>query len=247
MRRRKTGAPREDRFPPEGKTSTAAHIPARAPFRFFGCIELREILGHRARDERELMELLEQVPPGSVYYHTHSVFLRHHQVTGAYPNDFANWVASQVRDQVLGERLAIVDPFEFYNLERLREELVSTIDHHVSSVHPVPRVVFGDPFFFVQSHIVSVPLGLSAGSLQEFSHYLHDVDASSIYFHTLEARVRRGNRHGDFAQWVGTDLGLTALAEDIARINPYLGGLERIRAEMLRLIHRVLSEATDAQ
>jgi len=247
MRRRKTGAPREDRFPPEGKTSTAAHIPARAPFRFFGCIELREILGHRARDERELMELLEQVPPGSVYYHTHSVFLRHHQITGAYPNDFANWVASQVRDQVLGERLAIVDPFEFYNLERLREELVSTIDHHVSTVHPVPRVVFGDPFFFVQSHIVSVPLGLSAGSLQEFSHYLHDVDASSIYFHTLEARVRRGNRHGDFAQWVGTDLGLTALAEEIARINPYLGGLERIRAEMLRLIHRVLSEATDAQ
>jgi len=222
-------------------------VSARTPFRFFGCIELREILGYRAWDERELMELLEQVPPGAVYYHTHSVFLRHHQVTGAYPNDFANWVASQVRDQVLGERLAIVDPFEFQDLERLREELVSTIDDHISTLHPVPRVVFGDPFFFVQSHVVSVPLGLSAPTLAEFARYLHDVDASSIYFHTLEARVRRGNRHGDFAQWVETALGLPALAEAIAHINPYLGGLERIRAEMLRLIQPVLSEATDAQ
>jgi len=239
MRRRKTGAPREERFPPEGKTSTAAHIPARAPFRFFGCIELGEILGLRARDERELMELLEQVPAGSVHYHTHSVFLRHHQVTGAYPNDFANWVASQVRDQVLGERLALVDPFEFYDLERLREEVVSTINDHIATLHPVPRVVFGEPFFFVQSHIVSVPLGLQARTLEEFAHLLRDVDASSVYFHTLEARVRRGTRNGDFAQWLAADMGLTSLAQEIARINPYLGGLERI--------HRVLSEATDAQ
>src|SRR3990172_11526697 len=107
-----------------------------APFVFFGCIELRELLGLRARDERELLEQLERAPLGSVYYHTHSVFLRHHQVTGAYPNDFANWVASQVRDQVLGERLAIVDPFEFQDLERLREELGSTIDDHISTLHP---------------------------------------------------------------------------------------------------------------
>lgn len=209
---------------------------ARTPFRFLGCIELREILGQRARDERELMELLEQVPAGSVYYHTHSVFLRHYRVTGAYPNDFANWVASQVRDQVLAERLAVVDPFEFHDLDRLREELVSIIDDHVSQLHPVPRVVFGEPFFFVQSHIVEVPAGLEARTLEEFDRGLREVDASSIYLHTLEARARRGRRRGDFAEWLGEELGLTALADEIAGINPYLGGLERIRAELLARI-----------
>lgn len=210
-----------------------AHRSARTPFRFLGCIELREILGQRARDERELMELLEQIPAGSVYYHTHSVFLRHYRVTGAYPNDFANWAASQVRDQALAERLAVVDPFEFQDLERLREEVVSIIDDHISRLHPVPRVVFGDPFYFVQSHVVEVSLGLEARTLEEFSRHLREVDASSIYFHTLEARVRRGRRRGDFAEWLGEELGLTALADEIMRINPYLGGLERIRAEIL--------------
>ena len=221
-------------------------VSARSPFRFLGCIELREILGHRARDERELMELLEQVPSGSVYYHTHSVFLRHHQVTEAYPNDFANWVASQVRDQVLAERLAMVDPFEFPDLEGLREEFVSTIEDHIALLHPVPRVVFGDPFFFVQSRVVAVPLGLEAWTLPEFAQHLREVDVSSIYFHTLEARVRRGGRHGDFAEWLGGELGLAALGEEIARINPYLGGLERIRAEMLRLTGAVLAQEAAA-
>ena len=213
-----------------------SEVPARTPFRFLGCIELREILGLRARDERELMELMEQVPAGSIYYHTHSVFLRHHRFPGSYPNDFANWVASQVGDQVLGERLAVIDPFEFPDLERLREELVSAIDDHIATLHPVPRVVFGEPFFFVQSHVAEVPLDIEVRSLAEFCRTLQVVDASSIYFHMLEARVRRGKRRGDFVEWLEEALGLTAQAEQVARINPYLGGLERIRAEVLRIL-----------
>jgi len=217
-----------------------------APFVFFGCIELRELLGLRARDERELLEQLERAPLGSVYYHTHSVFLRHHQVTGAYPNDFADWVAFQVRDQVLGERLAVVDPFAFGSLEALREELVSVIDDHIATLHPVPRVVFGDPFFFVQSHVIEVPTGMEAQSLGEFRQCLAEVDASSIYFHALESRIRRGHPHGDFAEWIDRALGLSPLAEEIARINPYLGGLEEIRLRMLRLLDAVLGREAAA-
>jgi len=84
---------------------------------FVGCVELREILGQRAEDEKELADLLAQVPPGSVYYHTHGFFLRHRVFASAYTNDFAAWVGGEVRDPVLGEKLAMVDPFEFPDLE----------------------------------------------------------------------------------------------------------------------------------
>ena len=96
--------------------------PATRPFTFIGCLELREILGRRARDERELMEGLDQIPAGSIYYHTHSIFLRHPRIAGGYPNDFANWVATQVGDKGLAERLAVVDPYRFATVEELREE-----------------------------------------------------------------------------------------------------------------------------
>ena len=53
---------------------------ARAPFQFIGCVELRQALDHRATDERELLERLEDAPAGSVFYHTHGYFLRHRPI-----------------------------------------------------------------------------------------------------------------------------------------------------------------------
>lgn len=212
------------------------------PFAFVGCLELREILGRRARDERELMEELERIPAASVYYHTHSIFLRHPRIAGAYPNDFANWVATQVRDQVLAERLAVVDPYVFGSVEELREDLVSIVDSHISALNPVPRVVFGDPFFFVQSHVLEVSTGLEAGTLADFRRCLAEVDLSAVYLHALHARVRGEVAGGDFAHWIGQELGRLSLAAALGRINPYLGGLEEIRRETLRLVDAELEE-----
>ncbi len=41
------------------------------PFVFIGCVELRQALDRHALDERELMDRLEDVPAGSIFYHTH--------------------------------------------------------------------------------------------------------------------------------------------------------------------------------
>jgi len=210
------------------------------PFIFIGCVELRESLDYRADDERELLERLEEIPAGSVFYHTHGYFLRHRPVTTAYGNDFAAWLATQVRDQVLAERLAVVNPFEYASLEDLREELVSIISDHVLHLSNVPRVEFGDPFFFQQSHIVEVELGTPAASLAEFRQGLVEVDSSAIYYHMVEARARLGRRSGDFAEWTRSSLGLPDLAERIERIDTYMTSLERVRARVLSLVDAAL-------
>src|SRR6058998_4248391 len=107
------------------------------PFVFIGCVELRQALDRHALDERELMDRLEEVPAGSIFYHTHGYFLRHRPMTTAYGNDFARWAAVEVRDQALAERLAVVDPFAFRDLESLREELVTIVsrsEEHTSEL-----------------------------------------------------------------------------------------------------------------
>jgi hypothetical protein len=210
------------------------------PFHFIGCVELRQALDHRARDERELLDRLEDVPPGSVFYHTHGYFLRHRPITTAYGNDFAAWVAVHVRDQVLAERLAVINPFEMASLEELREELISVIHDHLLRVASVPRVEFGEIFHFQQSHIVEVPLGPAASTLAEFRAGLAEVDASAIYFHMVEARTRLGRRSGDFAEWIRTALDMPALAERIERIDAYMTSLERVRARVLALVDGAL-------
>jgi hypothetical protein len=210
------------------------------PFRFIGCVELRQALDHRARDERELLDRLEDVPAGSVFYHTHGYFLRHRPITTAYGNDFAAWVAVHVRDQVLAERLAVINPFEMAGLEALREELISVIHDHLLHVVSVPRVEFGEVFHFQQSHIVEVPLGPTASTLAEFRAGLAEVDASAIYFHMVEARARLGRRSGDFAEWIRVGLERPELAERIERLDAYMTSLERVRARVLALVDEAL-------
>src|SRR5206468_2776732 len=122
---------------------------ARTPFHFFGCWELREMLGRRAYDERELLEQLEEVPLDSIYFHTHSCFLHERSFLGGYPNDFATWVAIQVLesrgrkgrrrndfaawiDEQLGlpelaTAVARTNPFPF-GLEKARRRLVALCD-----------------------------------------------------------------------------------------------------------------------
>ena len=204
-------------------------------FRFLGCSEIQEILGKQAEDERTLAELLEEVPLDSVYFHTHSFFLRHRFIERTYPNDFAEWVGEQVRDHVLAERLSVVDPFEYPSLEALREELISLIDDHLSGLATVPRAGFGAPFYFNRSRILEVPTGLEARTLREFRAAISDVDVSVIYFHVFESHLRLQREENDFSAWIRHGLRLTELADRMRALNPYLGSLERLRSNLLNM------------
>ena len=215
-------------------------------FVFMGCIELLESLGRKAQDERELIDLLEQVPVGSVFCHTYGYFLRHRFYVRPYANDFASWAFSQARDRLLGERLAVVDPFEFPDLEALREELISIIDDHLSRRPAVPRAEYGEPFYFMQSHVVEVPTGHAARTLGEFRSALAEVEASAVYFHTVEARMRLGRPAGDFAEWLRTSLGRGDLATEVQRIDVYLSTLERVRASVLAILDAALDDQAGA-
>jgi hypothetical protein len=215
---------------------------AKSPFAFYGCVEVRQSLDRWALDERELMDRIEEVPSGSIFYHTHGYFLRHRPFTTAYGNDYATWVATHVRDQVLAERLAVVNPFEFISLEALREELATIIHDHLTHLSSVPRVDFGEAFYFQQSHIVKVPLGEDITNLSGFREGLAAADASAVYYHMVEARARLGRPSGDFAEWIRTSLGLPDLAERIERIDAYMTSLERVRARVLSFVDTVLDD-----
>jgi hypothetical protein len=215
---------------------------AEHPFAFTGCWELREMLGRQARDEQQLLEIIEEVSLDSIHYHTHRFFLRHQFIAGPYPNDFATWAAIQVRDRVLGEKLGILDPSEFENLEALRTELVIILEEHLAQLQIIPRVVYGEPFYFMQSRIIEVPTGFEARTLGEFRDILAEVDASVIYFHTFEAIHRLGRKKGDFPFWIECELGLPELSRKISKLDPYMSTLESIRSRILALCDEYLKK-----
>lgn len=217
---------------------------AEDPFFFTGCWELREMVGRSVRDEQQLLEAIEEIPLDSLSYHTQSFFLRHKYIAGPYPNDFATWAAIQVRDRVLGEKLGILDPYDFENLEALRTEIVNIIDEHLSQLQIIPRVIYGEPFHFMQSRIIEVPTGLEARTLTEFRKILAAVDVSVVYYHNFEAILRLGRRKGDFAFWMEEQLDLPELAEKISKLDFYMTSLDSIRHRIIKLCDEVLMKGS---
>lgn len=216
-------------------------VAAARPFEFIDCLELREMLGRTAWDERELLTGIEEVPAESIFYHTHSAFLRSRYLAAPYHNDFATWAAIQVRDRVLGERLAVVDPFDFPDVELLRAELVTIIDDHLSDLQTVPRIVYGEPFDFMRAQLIAVPTGVTVRTLSEFRAALARVDLSAIYYHFFRPEMRRGR--WEAVQWLADELGEGRLAEEIRAFNPYIGTLDGLQSRLLTLCDAALDRA----
>jgi hypothetical protein len=208
-------------------------------------MELREVLSARAHDEQRLLELVEEVPEDSIYYHTHSYFLRHPYLQGRFPNDFASWAAVQVQDIVLGERLAAIDPFEHADLESLRAEIAGIIADHLNRIKGIPRVELAEPFEFVRSHVIDVDLEKEVWSLREFRQCLEGVEAGAIYNHVCEGRLRtkNGKLPGDFASWLQAKDGLDMpeLAVKVSRVGRLGLGLEGMRERIMRLCDQALA------
>jgi hypothetical protein len=212
------------------------------PFVFHGCLHLKELLPYEARDVRELLEEVGRVPVESLFCHTAAALLHRLASPLGYPNDFAHWAGLELRDQRLAERLAAIDPFESPSLEQMREELVATIsDHlqHFPAAAPGARV---QPFRFFEAHLVPVPTGHQARTLREFRDALAEVDVSALFYHLIEARYRLGRGRGDFAEWVASALGRHDVADRLAGIDPYSGGLERLRDRHLTVLTAGLDE-----
>ena len=210
-------------------------------FQFTACLEIKELTGKKAEDEQELLDLIEEVSEDSIYFHTHSCFLRHRYISGLYPNDFADWATLQVRDRVLGEKLGEITPEPNKTIEDIRTEIVDLIDNHLSSINVVPAVVYGHPFYFMQSRIIEVPTGITVSNLAEFTEVFKTINTSAIYNHMFEARIRNKRGRSDFALWISDALGNKQLADKIEAIDSYMYSLESLRSRILEICAKELS------
>ncbi len=215
---------------------------ASMPFRFVSCMELRESLGKRTQDVHRLLEIIEEVPADSIYYHTHSYYLRHPYTQELYPNDFATWVARHAQDRILGERLGVVDPFDFNDIETVRDELVSIIGDHLDRAGGAIATRVAEPFEFVRSHVIEVDLHIQVATLQEFRDELNHVEIGAVYNHICEARMRKHRPSGDFADWLSaeTGLGLAELSTQVVNVGRLGLNLEGMRARIVNLCDQAL-------
>jgi hypothetical protein len=200
-------------------------------FRFMTRLNLVELLGRQARNVRELLTGLQEVPGSSVYYHTHRFIQQHLYLSPEPPNDFAFWITSVLGHDALGERLASIDTIRFRSLANLRTAFVDILSQALAGRRgPICDCPPGEEFHFMSCRTFILPTTHEARSLAEFRDIVEKISIDSIYFHVFEARLRLERGDNDFSDWF-EELGETKLASELSRLDPYnvtLEGLRRI-------------------
>lgn len=200
------------------------------PFRIMDCALVALATGHHARNIRELCEGLLEVPAESIYYHFWGRLLRPRFDDPEYQSDFAAWVRHALHDEVLAERLAIVDPADYADVEALRDQLVEILRcRALDGVHLAPARP-DQQFHFRRCQTVVFDTGMVVHDAGELAAALPRLSLGSVYYHVIDARRREPVRLDDFHVWLmRLDGDHRALVESLAAIDPYLHTLSELR------------------
>jgi small-conductance mechanosensitive channel len=211
---------------------------AREPFYFNTQTQMAELTGLKAKNLRELGDTLKKVPDSVIYYHTHHFLEELQYLIPELSNDFSTWVKDALDNDVLAERLANLNIFEYKNLETFREKLINIIEDYISQNHNLREAVIGREFYFLKSVSVILPTAYVAHDLREFVEGLRKITPNSLIFHIFESRLRLDNKSNDFSNWLEKSMEEADLSQEVARIDPYTLPLEGLRSKLIQIIEK---------
>jgi len=206
-------------------------------FEIKDCALVSIATGKRAQNLKELLENLRTISLESIYYHFWGWRIRPRFAAAEYNNDFAEWAFGGLRDPVLAERLSVIDPTDFKDLEGLRAELVDVIEERLDESTHVSWSKTDQQFYFIRSQIVvfntnhklKVPLDLVA--------VMPQMSLGSVFYHFIDARRRTADGRDDFSEWFsGFGNDFDALCRNIAGIDPYFHTLPELRQQLTDLM-----------
>ena len=213
---------------------------AKQPFQFSTRLHLKELTGLSAGNLSQLSSRLQQVPDAVVYYHTHSFVEEYQFLTPEPTNDFALWVQDALGYDILAERLASIDTFEFSAIEALRQRIIGVIQDFLAQTSNEREAPPGNEFHFIKSISVVLPTSYIAHNLAEFVGILRRISIGSLFFHIFEAKLRLQRGTNDFSLWLEDCLGEKELAEQITRLDPYNYTMENLRETIIHLCEKKL-------
>ena len=208
-----------------------------AEFTFKTKFDLTILLGKKAGNVAELLSHIRTVPPASIYHHTHRFLQQHHYLSPEPPNDFAYWVTDVLSEDALGERLWSIDTNMFTSIEELRAKIIEVIEGNLSAGRRSADAPEGQEFYFMASKTFLLPTPYTAHTLTDFLHSLRLISIQSLYYHIFDAHLRQGRGENDFTAFFRR-IGQDALADEVARLDPYTQTLDGLKQKLIRIVEK---------
>ena len=206
-------------------------------FELKDCALIAIATGHRAVNLKELRDILNVISLDSIYYHFWGGLLQPRFEEREYNNDFAAWAWYGMHDATLAERLAVIDPTDFADLEDLRQELLEIIEERLDEQGYLSWLQASSRFEFIRSQIVIFDTGNRVDSPEKLADLLPGLSTGSIFYHFIDARRRLDSHGDDFSFWLsGHGERCSELCRQLAGVDPYFGSLHQIKDQLVKII-----------
>lgn len=173
------------------------------PFEIKDCALVSRMSGLMpAVNLRELRDRIASCHTDVLYHHYCETPLATSFDLPDFRNDFAVWAKSRLGDDLLAERLGIVDPYSFPTMDDLRSATIEIIDDRLSEVTMIPWARPGHEFHFMQAVTIVFDTGNQVSHPDGLASAVSAMTNSSVYFHVLEAQRRNAARVDDFTAWL---------------------------------------------
>ena len=214
------------------------------PFEVKDCALITIATGERAYTLNEFRDILTRVGGDSIYYHFWGGLLEPRFEEREFANDFAAWARHGLHDSVLAERLAMLDPTDYPELEDLRQEVVDQIELRLDENDLLPWVRATRQFEFLRSQIVVFDTHRRLASPRELARVVPELSTTSLFYHFVDARRRHPDTLDDFRYWLsGFDEACTRLCARLADLDPHFGPLTELRRELTAIFDEYLENA----
>jgi hypothetical protein len=193
--------------------------------------------GEHAGTLIEFRDKLATIHEGCIYHHFWGGHLRPGFLDPEYHNDFAAWAHHTLHDDILAERLGIIDPTEFNDLEELRATVLEVVENRLDE-----REVFywskkREHFHFVRSTIIIFSTPLQIATPIDLLKIVPTMSTHSVFYHFIDAKRRTPEGSDDFSLWLQSfEKEYQELIRQIRSIDPYFFTLVQLKKELITII-----------
>jgi hypothetical protein len=206
------------------------------PFKFYFESGITSYTGIKADSISSLYSGIQKVSESSIFYHLHHSYFRRHFTTADNMNDFARWIWTNIGEQSISEKIAMINPLLFDSIKACRRRLEKNLKDFIGGGEQFPRVSRDKEFYFIELRSFIYPTGFEANNLKEFKKGIERISISSLFYHLIDSRIRSGRHTNDFSEWLKNELKDKRKADEIAQLNLFSLNLWDIRNEIISIL-----------
>lgn len=206
-------------------------------FELKDCVLAPIATGIKAQNASEFRDKLAMIHSGCIFFHFWGGRLRSSIESLEFSNDFAHWAHRCLHDNVLAERLEILDPSEYPDIEKLRLEIIEIVDSRLDEIEYIPWARRENQFHFIRSKIVVFDTRFKMQQPGELIKILPLLSKSSIFYHFIDARRRTSTGEDDFSAWLRAfSTNYEGLIFQLKKIDPFFISLAEIQNRLVSVV-----------